>query len=220
MSAFLSFPYADRVEMLTDGATCLPSGRLIAKTTKVKASERLPMAITGRGRHVELEQMIDWILSLPGTVDEVLGAVAWALQNGHFGEGAFPYEVIIGAISERDGPNHYFFRSEGVEESPIGPIKPFTLYAWGDQPLVGGCEVTAADLGDLRPDAAANGLKAIAVPLFDAMRRKSRWTVPGVNQEAYWIGAHIDHAVIRPDGVTIERIHEWPDEYMQLIQAA
>lgn len=41
--------------------------------------------------------------------------------------------------------------------------------------------------------------------------------MPGADPEAYWVGAHLDFAVVEADDVKIERIHEWPDEIFKAI---
>lgn len=224
MSAFLAFTYPDKVEVVADGATCLPSGHLIAKTDKIKASPHRPLAVVGRGRHVELEQLADYIIGLTAehSVDETIGILAAALDQGVFVEGQYPYEVAICCWSETEGPKKYIFTSLPRPESPIGPIEAFRLY-WWDAPLGGGAHVELEDLPGVTQDDFAETIRDVAVPVFEAMRRRSRdeaWKGNNVNPEAYWVGGHLDFAVIDKDGVRIERIHEWPDEILKMIEVA
>lgn len=220
MSAFISLPYADRVEILTDGATCFPSGRLLAKTCKVTASQHVPMVITGRGNYGDLEQIAEAILGATecGSFDATIDALVDALGAGSFVKRHYAYEVVIAGISEAYGPRHYFFRSEPTPETPFGAVAPFTLVDWGGMPLVGGAVMTDEELAaaDVTRQSFESGLRDVGIPLFEIMRGNSKDGTPEFG-DAYWIGAHIDHTVVDASGVRIERIHEWPDKLFEVI---
>lgn len=210
MSAFLSVPYEDRVEILADGASCWPSGKLLACVDKIRPSPHLPLALVGRGQAGDLRQIEDTVLGLTEgrTVNETLHALMHLLAEGAFPPGRHPYEVVIAAITEFQGPAHYIFRSVATPPSKdIIGMEPFKLYDFTDTALSGGCEI---DREDYPENGVADGLKPIAVQVFDAMRRKAGGSAFGT-EGAYWIGGHIDHAVIDKNGVRIERVHEWPD---------
>lgn len=219
MSAFVSMVYPDRVEMLTDGATCLPSGTLIHRTDKVRASHRVPMAITGRGRHEDVARFADAILDLTKTltVDETLEAVAAALDAGVFQETDQPYEIVLACISESCGPRQLVFTSMARPDAEPS-VEAFKLHDLTELRMIaGGVPIIPEDVPGVTATDIGTGLRAVGVPLFEAMRRRGKGDAWG-GGEAYWIGGHIDWTVVDADGVRTERIHEWPDQLFQMIQ--
>jgi len=223
MTAFLSLPYSDRVEILTDGATCFPSGRLLAKTNKVAASPHIPLAVTGRGNHGDLRRITAAIMDASecGSFDGTITAVVELLEAGKFRERTSEFEVVLAGMSETAGPQQFIFKSGQWPVSPFGPVAPFTVVNWGAAPLVGSVELTEYDLAEAGITVAsfAAGLADVGIPLFEAMRQRSRGDTPET-EHAFWIGAHVDHTVIDADGVRTTRIHEWPDKHFEFIAPA
>jgi hypothetical protein len=215
MSAFLSFPFADRIELLADGATCLPSGAFIKATDKITASPYVPLAVTGRGQHGDLRKLTEIIIRLSacGSVDDTIDAIAGSLDDVRDDPGEQPahnFEIVIAAFSETRGPCHYMFSSFEGEGRPA-----WTLLDWSGEVIGGGPTFTEADIAatGLNAESFADGAAAPGLVLMEHMRRQpgSDWTNPnGVH--AYWIGGHVDHAVISAEGVTITRIREWQDQ--------
>lgn len=215
MSAFLAFPYADRVELLADGATCLPSGRLIAATDKIAAAPCVPLAITGRGRYRDIGAITADIIALSacGSVDDTLAALAGRLPDYRDNGGL---EVVVAAYSETRGPVTFAFRSFDSDDWPAWSLRDFTGQLFGGGPEIAVTDVTAAGL-----DAAtfAHGAAEGGLALMEIMRRTPGrdWTSQS-SAEGYWIGGHVDHAVIDADGVRVARLLEWPDRVGFMIE--
>lgn len=223
MTAFLSFPYPDRVELLTDGATCLPNGLLIAATDKIVVSPHVPLAVVGRGNHGDLVKMSDAImlLSACGSVDDALEQLAGALDDVRADPGEPPdqhFELVVAAFSETRGPCHFVLNSYGGPELPA-----WTLLDRSNEMIGGGNVPSQADVeaAGLTADTFANGAAVGGLALMELMRR-----LPGKDEtregstQGYWIGCHVDHAVISAAGVTVTRLHTWPDQLFKPIEPA
>jgi hypothetical protein len=217
MSAFISFPYPDRIELLVDGATCTPNAILIAATDKLVVSPYVPLAITGRGRHGDVRSMAGSIVKLSacGSVDETFDAIIASLEevrheipSGIASVGEH-FEIVVAAYSEVTGPRHVVLKSFGTDHQPA-----WTLIDYTAQVLGGGPDFDVADLlatglsqSDFVDGAAVGGLRTM-----EFMRSK-----PGRNEQredsvyGYWVGGHVDHAVICADGVSVTRLKTWPD---------
>jgi hypothetical protein len=220
MSAFLSFPFADRIELFADGASCLPNGVLIAKTEKIRVSPFLPLAVVGRGGHRDIERMADLILKLAavGTVDEVIEAVRESVDNVRV-EGvddkAPHFEFAIACFSEATGPRQFEIHSYAG-----GDLPEWTLNEQTGSLLGGGAYLTPEEVAllGLGPESLAAGATEAAIAIMEKMRTKSgRDETRADAQEAFWIGGHIDRAIISADGVAVDRVHEWPDQLFQRI---
>lgn len=64
----------------------------------------------------------------------------------------------------------------------------------------------------ITPEVAADGFRNLAVPLFEILRRRKEPNplnpdLPSI----HGIGGHVDHTIVRADGVTTERLHTWPN---------
>jgi hypothetical protein len=222
VTAFLSFPYADRIELLADGAACLPSGVLIAATDKIVVSPHLPIAMVGRGNHGDLRTMTGAILRLCecGSVDETLNQLAGALADVRAEPGEPPdqhFEIAIAAYSESRGPMHFILSSfDAGEERPSWTLLDWSGQMIGGGPVLAADEVTAAGLGEA---SFAAGAADCGLALMELMRAKpgSDPTRPdGVH--GYWIGSHVDHAVVSAAGVKVKRLKTWPDPLFKPIE--
>lgn len=212
MSAFLSFPYPDRIELLADGATCLPSGAFLKATDKIRVSPFVPLVVTGRGWHRDIERLAECIILLSscGSVDETLAAVVDVLEDVRSEPGETQaFELVIAAYSETTGPRHMVFKSFAFDDMPA-----WTLVDYTGQVLGGGPDFDEADLLATGLAAAdfADGAQGGGVALMEFMRG-----IPGRNERdptgvrGYWIGGHVDHAVVGANGVVVTRVKEWPD---------
>lgn len=220
MTAFLALPYADRIELLADGATCLPNGMLIAATDKIVASEYVPLAMVGRGNHGDLRTMTDAILKLTacGSVDDTIEQLVGALEDVRSEPGEPPdqhSEIVVAAVSETRGPCQFMLNSFEGRDRPA-----WTLIDRSGEMIGGGNLPSKADIAAAGLDAEtfADGAAVGGLALMEIMRR-----LPGKDEtrdgatDGYWIGCHVDHAVVSADGVTVTRIQTWPDELFKLI---
>lgn len=205
MSAFYAVAYEDHIELLTDGAVYADDGTLLDIRRKVWTSDRLPMAITGRGDSGLVEAMANVMLlvSCIGTFDEAVERIDGMLQRRAEKGAHADFEMVICGISEERGPVIYYFATVNVHGSE--GLEPWRIHDAGCE-LGGGNPVDANDID------AGDGLLNIGVELFDRMR-----AVPGPNPaqpdlpHLYGIGGHIDWTVVAANGAETMRIHEWPD---------
>jgi hypothetical protein len=220
VSAFQCFTYPDRVEILTDGALYDDDGRLTAITRKVWTSVSVPLAITGRGDFYRIKAIADVarMFSECGSFDQTLEQL-----NGFLaplgGEDVPYFEVIVAGISETVGPSVYFAAPANVYGLPNFKAWTFerTIGDIGAGPFLTEHELAA--VGMSRADL-SNGLLEIAVPYFDAMRRKPAKSVSRPDlPEVYGIGGHIDWTVVIPGGTATVRVHRWPDVVGERIEA-
>lgn len=215
MSAFLAVNYGDRIELLTDGAIYEPDGTLTAVQRKVWTSNRLPIAITGRGASKSIELVAFAFLLGVGneTVDETLEGIGDRLlkmaARAAVQETTPAFEIVIAAISETRGPLLLYC---GTGDIYGAGYVPFSLVDAG-KTIGGGPNIDAAGID------ASKGLRDCGVDIFERMRR-----IPGPNPAQpdlpaiYGIGGHVDHTVVAAAGVTVDRLHEWPDVIGQKIE--
>ncbi|WP_112308640.1 hypothetical protein [Pseudogemmobacter bohemicus] len=207
MSAFFSFRYPDRIQILTDGGFFDETGNLWLIARKAFAASGMALAVTGRGDSasfvlgtcVDLINHCDALTAYGGSVDSALVAI-----RRHFerlgADGFVPAEFLIAAFSETEGPQHYLVQLHGRYALPS-----FELVNAGDQ-IAAGSSISWEDLSHLELDA-----KAVACPDFPeqygaeiigAMRGK-RAEVPGVKLPIYGIGGHACLTTVSESGVLI-----------------
>lgn len=214
MSAFYAMAFPDRVELLTDGAVYNEDGTLVDIKCKVYVSGHLPLAITGRGVTEVIEIFADAFLlysNACSTFDEAISGIQWMLDRRKDRGVPHDVEVVICGISETRGPCIFYFATADMYGAGIEPWR--LLDAGGE--LGGGASAdVGADIAasGIAPEDAREGLRGVAVPLFDAMRRRKgpNPLKPGL-PDVYGIGGHIDLTVVRPTGCTVERLHTWSD---------
>ena len=213
MSAFLTVNYGDRVELLTDGAIYTEDGTLIATREKVVRIASVPAAITARGAMEPLDAIglyLEMVGAITGSFDAAMIQLD-SLITKMKDQGGPAFEMVICGISETDGPViAYFCTAKAYPQ-----FEPFTLYRIYDAELCGGAALdTAAELpaAGITAESVKDGLAAKGADIMELMRRK-----PGPNPirpdlpPVYGIGGHVDHTVIRADGVTTTRLRTWPD---------
>lgn len=217
MSAFYAVAYHDKVELLTDGAVYTDDGNLVEIRKKVWTSEHTPIAVTGRGdsRVVAGFASAFMCLAVCGSFDATIVAVQDMLDRRREKGAPSDVEMVICGISETGGPRIAYFVTRDIHD--LG-IKPWQIFDWGSE-IGGGIQLAPEDLAGMGD--ASNSLLDVAVPFFDAMRRKKgtspmRPDLP----EIHGIGGHIDWTVITADGCAVERIHEWPDVVGEKIEPA
>lgn len=209
MSAFYAVLHDDKIELLTDGAVYEDDGVLTAIRRKVWYSDKIPMAITGRGasKAVEFTAMAFLLTDVFGSVDKVIEGIPALLDKMAEKTAAATrprmIEMVIATISETRGP--VLLYAANTNAYGLDWLEPFKLYdvgrEWG-----GG---TPADISGID---ASDGLHGCGAELFERMRR-----IPGPSAERpdlpdiYGIGGHVDLTTVRTSGVTVERLRTWPD---------
>lgn len=209
MSAFYAVAYSDRVELVTDGAIYQDDGTLVDIQRKVWASSSLPLAVTGRGstRLVDGLTVAINIMAECGSIDGTLVEISGMLDK-HRDRDCEPFELVLAAVSEANGAGIYYFANVDA----YGLFAPWQLH--GPYPeFGGGPSLTDAERQMLLTEYGGAGtLAKAAVPLFEAMRRKTGPNPAKLDlPEIYGIGGHVDFTTVAVTGCTIERLHEWPD---------
>lgn len=217
MSAFYALAYADRVELLTDGAIYQPDGTLTDIRSKVWASHHVPMAVTGRGPSVVVETMARLVVTLAagGTFDGAMDRLAEVVAGRRDQECPQHFEMAIVGMSGAHGPCVYYFASKDA----YGAFEPWTLYRIPDGELGAGAELSGEDMANIGD--ASDGLLGAAVPLFEAMRKQKgpNPTDPAA-PHVHGIGGHLDWTVVDASGVATVRLHDWPDVVGEKIRPA
>ncbi len=212
MSAYVCIAYEDRIEMLTDGAIYDDDGILLEAAEKVFRSERLPIATTGRGLFNVVNLFAAYIIALTQfskSVGEVLSRLEAYLESQKSKAGVPPFEIIICAIHEEQGPIVIRFSSVALGDG----LEPWTLYALGRE-VIGGPLINLDDIraGGVSIESLCQGLEDQGADLMEILRkRKAGNPAESLLPDVYGIGCHVDHTVIRAEGVATRRLRTWPD---------
>ena len=209
MSAFIAVAYENRVELLTDGAICDEMGILTDVRCKVWHSDKVPIAVTGRGSSVAVETVCMAIVAaaeLLGGFDPAMSWLIDALAERQGIGGENPIEIVITGIAESRGPVVlYFNTAEGqlFEGAPVAPWVLVDMEGW-----------VAAPVPSEIDTALVEGLAFVVGGslAMEAMRKTlvAHAFVAGSSKQ-YVVGGCIDHTVIEADGVDVTRVHIWPD---------
>lgn len=213
MSAYLAVNYGDRIELLTDGAVYTEDGTLVMTREKVVRIASVPAAITARGAMGALNAVglyLEMVGLVTGSFDKTMvqldGFVAKMKDKP-----PAAFEMVICGISESEGPLMAYFCSEKVYPQ----FEPFVLYRLDMPDICGGGSLNtfeAMKAAGLTPDDFRDGLAAKGADVMEILRRE-----PGPSPirpdlpDLYGIGGHVDHTVIRAEGVTTTRLRTWPD---------
>lgn len=218
MTAYFAVPYADRIELMADGACCDPQGILLEAVTKIWPVPGKPVALTARGALGQVKPFCDDAIATfeaSASVDEALVSLAASMPIHKAILYPNWFEVVIAAISESNGPSLWYYSNHRAS-GPLGPdtIPPMKLVRWQGI-AAGGSGLNAEEVAELgiARHSTKSGAKTLGMILMEAWRRKCVVPMSEPNGVAqHGIGCHVDHAVISADGVKIERIHTWPDE--------
>lgn len=212
MTAFILCPYADRVEILSDGAAYSPDGVFLGSHCKVVASDVVPLAVVGSGTISETSLLADMILSAADatrSADETLSLLAGSLDAVRArATGGTGMRMAIGAISETRGPVCYVF---STFTDTASNVPAFTLQEMR-RCFAQGAAPTGADLAEYGPISIGDGLEKDAVFILDCMRRQKMTNPSDPDREPFYsVGGHIDLTVVRADGYEQRTLHTWPD---------
>ncbi len=219
MSAFYSFVYRDKVQLLTDGGFFDESGILRAVGRKVFAFEDLPLAVTGRGsstdRVFEVIGDIMAIVSGMSPFDDadpvlsIIGRYFTSLRNRY---GTFDAEFLIAAYSKTQGPCHFV-----VACHEHWGVKSFELLSPGSQ-IGAGPQIDLGDIAHLNLSSdeisSPDFPERWGIEVLEAMRGKLA-SVPGMEREFYGVGGQCDLTTVSADGVRITTLGRWDDEVGQ-----
>lgn len=224
MTAYFAVPYADRIEMMADGACCDPQGVLLEAVTKIWSVPGKPVALTARGALNQVKPFCDDAIAAfiaAPTIDQALVKLSDTMPIHPAILYPWWFEVVIAAMSESMGPTLWYYSNHRTD-GPLGSdtVPPMKLIRW--QGIAAGGsgldEHEVAALGVAR-HATEKGAKDLGMKLMEAWRRKA--VVPRNEPDGpavHGVGCHVDHATVSAAGVVIERIHTWPDDIGRPIQ--
>lgn len=202
MTAFIVLKYADRVEMLADGAVYSEDGTLTDIRRKIVAGRSLAVMTRGNADAGLLFGQAVAIHSEVSGFDETMEWLAGKLAERSGTEPEFGFELITAGISETRGPVIHYATTNAYMDG----VPAWTLIDAGSD-LGGGGNV------ELEPKDFADSLVPAGIAAMDAMRQ-----LPGTNPvkpdlpAVFGIGGQIDHAVVREGIVSVQTVHVWPDE--------
>ncbi len=213
MSAFISHTYTDRIEILTDGAVYDAAGVLVGLKEKVYRFRFAPAALTVRGAGEPMNMIgyaLDAVAALSsGSFDAVLEFLPPMLDRMKGVGVGMDYEMLIAGISDTHGPLHVYFTTAAYADG----IEAFKLYRMGD--LFGGgvmVPVEEQDKAGITNAALKDSFAETGTALMELMRRqKGLNPISPDTPEIHGVGGHVDHTVIRADGVITTRLRTWPD---------
>ncbi|QYO75336.1 hypothetical protein [Devosia salina] len=215
MSALLATRYGDHIEMAADGATFDQTGTLVAKTDKLRKAPNAPLVVGGCGGNDEIDALSRLVISatMGGTVDQAIQWLGRVLPDRPEVTSPIPFELVIGCISEKDGPQIWRFRSLRLDDTSI----PALRFEWRENVALGP-ELSADEI--LAAGYNRDDFRLTSTGMMQAMRAK-RCSPPflGKVEPGHYVGVHVDHAVISASGVTVDRVIEWADVVGESIRA-
>lgn len=218
MTAFVISPYADRVEILSDGAQYTAGGIYLGAAEKVITSDAVPLAVVGSGVVAEIAALANVVMkaaAVAGSVDDTLTLLGDALaeigENPKLGAGL---RMAIGAISETRGPVCFVF---STFTDPASTAKPFELQRM-TRCFAQGATPSGEDLVAYGPLGIEEGLETDAAFIFESMRRQKMKNPASPEREPFYsVGGHVDLTIVRASGYERRRLREWPDVIGQKI---
>lgn len=217
MTGFIVKPFHDRVEILSDGALYSEDGILLGTAEKVIPSGLVPLAVIGSGRSQEIGSLSEVVLmaaavtrSFDKTIEMLSNALASIAQSPNYDTGL---RLVVAGISEAHGPVAYIVSTFADAASKIPAFRlerMFSIFAQGAYPTQEQFQAYFEASGS--PFDVYHGLERDSVFLMGAMREQKLPNPANPNAPLFHkVGGHIDLTVIRAEGISTKRLHEWPD---------
>lgn len=222
MSMFATFPYEDRIEMLTDGACYTKRGTFILDTEKVWRSPDCPMMVTGRGNSKMIKMLATACLFIAASHRNFAKAIEhieqhmnqWREKNGPY-QGEM-FQLLIAGWSPEFGFGQFHVASHewmpGM--TPLGIDTVWGVFYAGP-PIEG--ERAAAILNE---ETIETGAAAFGPDLCQLVRETPMTQWDGENRTFPSVGGHIDLTTLTPHGVETRRLMEWPDRRLRKIDTS
>lgn len=202
MTTYFSVQYPDRIEIVTDGAVCAPTGELLRTDTKVVASPFLPLALVGTGGMKITTSIAGRMIEASrttGSVDATIERLSEDLPYGEEIATGEPFVAFFAGISETRGPSMWKF------DAVSGQPEMMPVYDSDNC----GPGVTFEEMVEARLCFSAS-IAESGVKLLDIMRGKLHAPTRG-GPVTSWIGGHVDHTIVTASGVETRQVHRWPD---------
>lgn len=215
MSAFYAVAYSDRIEILTDGISYKEDGTIAAIRNKIWTSDKLPLAFAGRGPSASIDIIglaLGTISRVVQSFDETIILFKERIENlAATADTSVHIDGVVTGISETLGPVIYYFHTY---PHPMDGCEPWTFYDVGTE-MLGAPRPTPQEskASGIPMYWACDGLKEFGGEYFDLLRTQSAWKSDEAYEDQYWaVGGHVDHTIVRAEGISTERILEWPDK--------
>ncbi|MBN9333631.1 hypothetical protein [Devosia sp.] len=221
MSMFATFPYADRIEMLTDGANYTKRGNFILETEKVWRSRHCPMMVTGRGNTKLIGELAAACLLIADEHRNFAKAIEhiekhinrWREANGTY-QGT-DFQLLIAGWSPEFGFGQFHIGSRDFMPgmSVLGVDTVWGVFYAGP-PI--DPEKTAAIVND---DTIKDGAASFGPKLCQLARETPMLNADG-GRTFPSVGGHIDLTTLTCDGVETRRLMTWPDRRFRKIDTS
>ncbi|RYG84110.1 MAG: hypothetical protein EON59_13485 [Alphaproteobacteria bacterium] len=195
-----------------DGGLFDGNGVLIGTKSKAWRSDRLPLAVTGRGFEKVVEayalEIIDAVANSTMSFDETVEGFLWILQerDAHqFSRLTEPQEFCICGISETRGPQVLVCKSMADKWFDV----PFHFYEMG--PFFSAVTPGQPDWFEPLGLTGSSPPGSLGGPLGVEAMTAVRQQLPSPNGAALAAG-HIQYVRVTRAGTTSRIVHTWPDE--------
>lgn len=219
MSAFIAAIYNDCIQILTDAAGYDISGTLRTVMDKCWYSERLPIAVTGRGNAFLVEGFAKAVIDFADTATSVAEVSLWlegalartktravevAARAAHF-------EIVVATYDEACGFTMRLFNTNDMSGYPSYEWHPI------EGMLVGAPDIPAGDVCAMTARIPANDprfLPTFGVQLMELMRREHVGKVSMWHENAVAgvvVGGNCRLTSLTRTGVRSEILKSWND---------
>lgn len=223
MSMFATFPYEDRIEMLTDGANYTKRGTVVLATEKVWRSPDCPMFVTGRGNTRMIRDLAKACMALAavhGSFGKTIKAIEIHLDHWRETHGSYTgkfFQLLIAGWDAEFGFAQFHVASHADWIPGMEPMRVNTVWSvfYAGPPIDE--ERAKPLLTKERVEAGA----AIFGPEFCQLARETPMQQAD-NPELTFpsVGCHIDLTTLTSTGVETKRLMTWPDRRFHKIDVS
>lgn len=220
LSAFYSFRYSDCVQLLTDGGFFDDAGVLQKVGIKVIQLGSLPLAVTYRGDFASADRILRELLDYVDTfaVYDAVDPIIPIMQDyfSQLGERECCIEAeFLFAAHCMSGPEHYIVQLHGR-----GGLAKAKLLSPGWQ-IAGGPTVTWNDI--FGSSQTTESIENPDFPMWHGTQiigamRGQKSSVEDQGTQIYGVGGSCYLTTIDANGVTTQKLCDWPDEIGQHIR--
>jgi hypothetical protein len=204
MSFYMAHASAGWVQLATDAASYLTDGTIVAFTRKVHVVDGHSVAIAARGDTALTPRWVDKVDALVKRAgfDVAMAMLGDSLPHLREECAGLDVELCIAGVGAA-GPAIYSFRMR--EETGVA-IEPFRLYR-SDTTVLCGEDASAWH----QPIIDSRRFDLFVVEVANMARRKQASGAADGQRHAS-VGGHLDITTIDARSVTIDTVHQWPED--------
>lgn len=211
MSAFLAMGDNETIAILTDGAVTGGGLRLVDIRRKVWTSEKVPLAVTGRGVLAQIEAAAQLVINAAEKwgFDAAIEALE---DNLHLYSEGYEFELLIAGRSEKRGLEMMTFNTVGNFGEEACKLKRRSVILNANS---GAASASLDEIGvgiPWRTESYAAYFKRVGVRFMQYFRDCKVEADEYVSESGYIVGGQLDLTVIGVQGVRIETLHRWNDK--------